>query len=33
MVYRDLDHVTSTYGETLTPDVEARLLEALQWDS
>ncbi|GAA1773189.1 acyltransferase family protein [Kocuria aegyptia] len=29
MVYRDLDHVTSTYGETLVPDVEARMLEAL----
>ncbi|MFF0991085.1 acyltransferase family protein [Kocuria nitroreducens] len=28
-VYMDLDHVTSTYGETLVPDVEARLLEAL----
>lgn len=33
MVYRDLDHVTSTYGETLAPDVEARLLEELSWDS
>lgn len=29
MVYRDLDHVTSTYGETLVPDVEERLLDAL----
>ncbi|MEX5256420.1 acyltransferase family protein [Kocuria arenosa] len=28
-VYMDLDHVTSAYGETLVPDVEARLLEAL----
>ncbi|MFF0944930.1 acyltransferase family protein [Kocuria sp. CPCC 205300] len=32
MVYRDLDHVTSTYGETLAPDVEARLMRALGWD-
>ena len=29
MVYRDLDHVTSSYGETLVPDVEERLLAAL----
>ncbi|MEX5258825.1 acyltransferase family protein [Kocuria sp. CPCC 205263] len=29
MVYRDLDHVTSSYGETLVPDVEERLLDAL----
>ncbi|MFI7580309.1 SGNH hydrolase domain-containing protein [Kocuria kalidii] len=29
MVYRDLDHVTSSYGETLAPDVEHRLLDAL----
>ncbi len=29
VVYRDLDHVTSTYGETLVPDVERRMLEAL----
>ncbi|MFF0902434.1 UNVERIFIED_CONTAM: acyltransferase family protein [Kocuria sp. CPCC 205316] len=28
-VYMDLDHVTSAYGETLVPDVEARLLAAL----
>lgn len=28
MVYRDIDHVTSTYGETLAPDVEARLVRA-----
>ncbi|MGQ1799082.1 acyltransferase family protein [Kocuria oceani] len=31
-VYMDLDHVTSTYGETLVPDVEARMLDALGWD-
>ncbi|MGQ1797079.1 acyltransferase family protein [Kocuria oceani] len=30
-VYMDLDHVTSTYGETLAPDVESRMLEALDW--
>ncbi|MFC4903867.1 acyltransferase family protein [Kocuria oceani] len=30
-VYMDLDHVTSTYGETLAPDVESRMLEALNW--
>ncbi|WP_298587073.1 acyltransferase family protein [uncultured Kocuria sp.] len=30
-VYMDLDHVTSTYGETLVPDVEARMLDALGW--
>ncbi|MFW3384631.1 UNVERIFIED_CONTAM: acyltransferase family protein [Kocuria sp. CPCC 205274] len=29
MVYRDLDHVTSSYGETLVPEVEERLLAAL----
>lgn len=29
MVYRDFDHITSTYGETLAPDVEQRLLHAL----
>ncbi|MFW3386323.1 UNVERIFIED_CONTAM: acyltransferase family protein [Kocuria sp. CPCC 205274] len=28
-VYMDLDHVTSTYGETLVPDVERRMLDAL----
>ena len=32
MVYRDHDHITSTYGETLAPDVEQRLLEALGWE-
>ncbi|MFF0905037.1 UNVERIFIED_CONTAM: acyltransferase family protein [Kocuria sp. CPCC 205316] len=31
-VYMDLDHVTSTYGETLAPDVGARILEALDWE-
>lgn len=31
-VYMDLDHVTSTYGETLAPDVEARMLDALGWN-
>ncbi|MFI7495583.1 acyltransferase family protein [Kocuria sp. M4R2S49] len=31
-VYMDLDHVTSTYGETLVPDVEVRVLRALGWD-
>ncbi|MGQ1795872.1 acyltransferase family protein [Kocuria oceani] len=30
-VYMDLDHVTSTYGETLAPDVESRMLRALDW--
>ncbi|MGQ1839872.1 acyltransferase family protein [Kocuria turfanensis] len=30
-VYMDLDHVTSAYGETLAPDVEHRMLEALGW--
>nr|WP_276607370.1 SGNH hydrolase domain-containing protein [Kocuria sediminis] len=30
-VYMDLDHVTSAYGETLAPDVEHRVLEALDW--
>ncbi|MFI7482615.1 acyltransferase family protein [Kocuria sp. M1R5S2] len=33
MVYRDFDHITSTYGETLVPDVEVRLLRALGWDT
>ena len=32
MVYRDHDHITSTYGETLTPDLEQRLQQALGWD-
>lgn len=30
-VYMDLDHVTSTYGETLAPDVEARIMASLGW--
>jgi hypothetical protein len=31
VVYRDLDHVTSSYGATLTPDVDARLRATLGW--
>lgn len=31
VVYRDLDHLTSTYAATLTPDVEQRLRAALDW--
>ncbi|MFE7630690.1 acyltransferase family protein, partial [Kocuria sp. NPDC057446] len=31
-VYMDLDHVTSTYGETLAPDVERQMLDALGWN-
>ncbi|MEX5269470.1 acyltransferase family protein [Kocuria sabuli] len=31
VVYRDLDHVTSSYGATLTPDVEQRLRSTLAW--
>lgn len=31
VVYRDLDHVTSSYGATLTPDVEERLRATLGW--
>ncbi|WP_298585346.1 acyltransferase family protein [uncultured Kocuria sp.] len=31
VVYRDLDHVTSSYGATLTPDVEERLTSTLGW--
>lgn len=31
VVYRDLDHVTSSYGATLTPDVERRLTATLGW--
>ncbi|WP_424346311.1 acyltransferase family protein [Kocuria sp. CH-021] len=30
-VYMDLDHVTSAYGETLAPDVEQRMTDALGW--
>ncbi|MEF3119594.1 hypothetical protein [Kocuria flava] len=29
VVHRDLDHLTSTYAATLTPDVEQRLRAAL----
>ncbi|TDL38151.1 acyltransferase family protein [Kocuria rosea] len=32
-VYMDLDHVTSTYGETLAPDVEQRMIETLRWNN
>jgi hypothetical protein len=28
-MYLDLDHITSTYGDTLVPDVEARMFNAL----
>lgn len=31
VVYRDFDHVTSSYGATLTPDVEERLTATLGW--
>lgn len=31
MVYRDLDHVTATFGRTTAPMLEERLLAALDW--
>ena len=31
VVYRDLDHVTSSYGATMTPDVSERLRSTLGW--
>ncbi len=31
VVYRDLDHITSSYAATLTPDVEERLTATLGW--
>lgn len=31
MVYRDLDHVTGTFGRSMAPMVEERVVDALQW--
>nr|WP_167739435.1 acyltransferase family protein [Kocuria sp. JC486] len=31
MVYRDLDHITRTFGLTTAPALEERLLDALHW--
>lgn len=31
MVYRDMDHVTRTFGLTTAPELERRLLAALDW--
>lgn len=31
MIYRDLDHVTATFGRTAAPMLEQRLVDALGW--
>ncbi|MDO5617986.1 acyltransferase family protein [Kocuria sp.] len=31
MVYRDMDHITKTFGLTTAPELEERLLGALKW--